>query len=193
MSADGNAPVEPGQEGPVTVSISRRAIPGSEEAYEDWLHGVIAAAATFPGHMGVNILRPSVQTGGRYVLIYRFDSWANCQTWEDSDTRADWVAKLDGLVEGDAEKRRVTGLEAWFDLPEIPVPAAKHAPRWKMAVVLVAVVFVVVYPLQLIVLPLTGSWPHWTRTLTIAVIQVLLMTYVLMPRVTKALRGWLFA
>lgn len=183
--------VEPGQEGPVTVSISRRVIPGFEAEYETWLHGITRAASDFPGHMGVNILRPSGKTDGRYVLIYRFDSWAHCEAWERSDTRKHWTSQLAGIVEGQAETRRVTGLEAWFDLPE--VPAAKHAPQWKMAVVLIVVVFAIVLPLQLTILPLTTAWPHWSRTLLIAVIQVLLMTYLVMPRVTKVLKGWLFA
>jgi len=183
--------VEPGQEGPVTISISRRVKPGCEAQYEDWLHGIIAAASDFPGHMGVNILKPSGATDGRYVLIYRFDTWAHCQAWEDSETRKLWVGRLGDLVEGEGERKRVTGLEAWFDLPDVPV--AKHAPQWKMAIVLVVVVFVVVYPLQLIMLPLMEGWPHWSKTLTIAITQVLLMTYVLMPKVTKLLRHWLFA
>lgn len=183
--------VEPGHEGPVTVSISRRVLPGRAADYEAWLHGIVTAASTFPGHLGVNVLRPSTQTGGRYVLIYRFDSWAHCQGWEQSEARAGWLDRLGGMVEDEGERRRVTGLEAWFDLPELPVH--KPAPQWKMALVLIAVVFLLVYPLQLIVLPLTGSWPHWTRTLLIAVIQVLLMTYLVMPKATRALKNWLFA
>jgi antibiotic biosynthesis monooxygenase (ABM) superfamily enzyme len=183
--------VEPGQEGPVTVSISRRVSPGREAEYETWLHGIIEAASDFPGHMGVNILRPSGATDGRYVLIYRFDSWAHCEAWEKSDTRQHWVWQLKDIVEGEAETRRVTGLEAWFDLPEVPVQ--KHAPQWKMAITLIVVVFAIVFPLQLLILPMTTEWPHYARTLLIAVIQVLLMTYLVMPRVTKLLRGWLFA
>jgi len=183
--------VEPGQEGQVTVSISRKVLPGREDAYESWLHGIVEAASAFPGHMGVNVLRPSAATKGRYVLIYRFDSWAHCEAWEESDARALWVEKLGGIVEGETETRKATGLEAWFDLPD--VPAAKHAPQWKMALVLIGVVFVIVFPLQLIILPLVPDWPHWLKTLTIAVIQVLLMTYLVMPRVTRALRAWLFA
>ena len=35
--------VEPGQEGPVTVSISRRVKPGREADYEAWLHGIVEA------------------------------------------------------------------------------------------------------------------------------------------------------
>ncbi|MCR8547407.1 antibiotic biosynthesis monooxygenase [Salipiger sp. P9] len=183
--------VAPGEEGPVTVSISRRVLPGREADYEDWVHGIVAAASGFPGHLGVNVLRPSGQTGGRWVLIYRFDSWAHCESWEGSEIRARWIDRLEGIVEGPARMRRATGLEAWFELPE--VPAQKPAPQWKMALVLTVVVFVVVYPLQLAVAPLTPGWPHWLRSLLIVVVQVLLLTYVLMPRVTRVLKGWLFA
>jgi len=183
--------VQPGEEGPVTVSISRRVKPGREADYESWLHGIIAAASAFPGHQGVNILRPSSQTGGRYVLIYRFDSWAHCEDWENSVTREDWGARLDGMVEGETHTKRVTGLEFWFDLPE--VPAAAHAPRYKMAIVLIAVVFMLVFPLQIFLGPVLADWPAWTRSLLIVVIQVLLMTYLVMPRVTRALKNWLFA
>ena len=37
-----------------------------------------------------------------------------------------------------------------------------------------------------------GDLPHWIKTLTIVTIQVLLMTYMVMPRATRALKGWLY-
>lgn len=182
--------VTPGNEGPVTVSVSRRIMEGREAEYEMWVHGVTEVAATFPGHQGVNILRPSGNTDGRYILIYRYDTYANCTNWENSETRASWVAKLGGMVEGDAQTRRVTGLEFWFDLPE--VSTAAHPARHKMAIVLILVVFCLVYPMQLVLIPQMSSWPHWTKSLTIVVLQVLLMTYLVMPRVTKFLKAWLY-
>ncbi|PRY85039.1 antibiotic biosynthesis monooxygenase [Donghicola tyrosinivorans] len=81
MSTPQKTTVEPGHEGPVTLQISRRVVTGREADYEDWLHGVVEAASDFPGHLGVNILRPSGKTDGRYVLIYRFDSFAHCEAW----------------------------------------------------------------------------------------------------------------
>lgn len=183
--------VQPGDEGPVTVSISRRVRPGQEAAYEAWLHGIIDAASGFPGHQGVNILRPSGKTDGQYVLIYRYDSWANCENWEQSQTRATWVAKLGDIVEGEAQMERVTGLEFWFNLPEIP--AGAHASQHKMALTLIVVVFCLVYPLQVWLGPLLADWPSALRSLLIVIIQVLLMTYLVMPRVTKVLKGWLFS
>ena len=182
--------VEPGKEGPVTVSMSRRVKPSFEAEYEAWISSVIKAASRFEGHQGANILRPSQRTDGCYVLIYRFDNWAHCNAWEKSDIRADHVAKLEGIVEGEATTTRVTGLEFWFELPEVPVTA--KAPQWKMALVLIAVVFVLVYPLQVVLLPLMPGWPHPVKTLVIVVIQVLLMTYFFMPKVTGMLKSWLF-
>ncbi|CCQ72617.1 antibiotic biosynthesis monooxygenase [Magnetospira sp. QH-2] len=181
----------PGEEGPVTVSVSRRVRPGREADYEAWISGVVEVARHFHGHQGVNVLRPSDKTGGRYVLIYRYDSWEHCHAWEESETRADWTAKLDELVEGEAEFKRVTGLEFWFDLPEVPA-AAKPSPH-KMAITLMIVVFCLVYPLQLILGPVLSPYPLWIKVALIIVIQVLLMTYVVMPRVTRIIKPWLFS
>lgn len=178
------------QDAPVTVSVSRRVLPGRTAEYEAWVHGIAEAASGFAGHQGLNVLRPSDQTGGRYVLIYRFDSDAHAKAWEASSDRSHWIAKLEGIAEGDDERKRVTGLEVWFDLPQ--VPAAAHAPRYKMALVLVAVVFGLVFPMQVYLGPLLENWPRWAQSLTIVTIQVLLMTYLVMPRVTALLRPWLF-
>ncbi|MGC2856261.1 antibiotic biosynthesis monooxygenase [Novispirillum sp. DQ9] len=179
----------PGDEGPVTVSLARRPRPGREADYEAWISGVIAAASPFPGHQGASVLRPRAP-GGEYVIIYRFDTYAHCRAWEESAQRAEWLAKLDDMVEGDAAVKRVTGLETWFDLPEVPA-AAKPAPH-KMALVLIVVVFVIVLLLNLALVPFIAGWPLPLRILTVAVIQVLLMTYVVMPQVTRLLKGWLF-
>jgi antibiotic biosynthesis monooxygenase (ABM) superfamily enzyme len=46
-------------DGPVTVSVARRVRPGREAQYEAWVRGITAAAARFPGHLGINVLRPS--------------------------------------------------------------------------------------------------------------------------------------
>ncbi|WP_299199209.1 antibiotic biosynthesis monooxygenase [uncultured Amphritea sp.] len=181
---------EPGQEGPVTVSISRKAKPGREAEYEAWISGVIDAASEYPGHQGSNVLRPSAATGNRYVLIYRFDTYENCQTWESSELRKEWLDKLEPLIEGEAEVQRGTGLEFWFDLPELPVN--KHPSPHKMALVLITVVYVLVIMLNLILAPVLVDANLWLKSAVIVILQVLLMTYLVMPRVTRLLHSWLF-
>lgn len=55
---DSFTPVEAGKDGPVTVTISRRVKPGFEDRYERWITDISAIARTYPGHMGVNVVRP---------------------------------------------------------------------------------------------------------------------------------------
>ena len=57
------------EEGPVTASISPKVKPGRETDYEAWIQDISLAASVFPGHQGVNVLRPSRQTDGKYVLV----------------------------------------------------------------------------------------------------------------------------
>ena len=183
-------PCQPGQEGPVTVSISRQIKAGREADYEQWVSGVIEAAGNFEGHLGTNILRPADKTDHKYVIIYRFDSYEHCQQWEQSETRQHWLDKLKPFVEGEAETRRSTGLEFWFDLPLLP---AKKPATWKMSLVLIVVVFIILMAIQLLLGPILNPLPIWLRTLIVVVFQVLLLSYLIMPRVTLILRDWLFA
>jgi hypothetical protein len=179
------------QEGPVTVSVSRLIIPGQEAIYESWLRQVSAVAATFPGHMGVNFIRPNGVQQKDYVTIFRFDTYRNLASWEDSPQRYEMMEQLQGVVAGEAQIQKATGLEFWFNLPE--VPAAKAPSPHKMALVLIVVVYILVFIINL----LFGTWlaelPLYARVGLVVVGQVLLMTYLVMPRVTRLLQSWLFS
>ena len=84
---------EPGEEGPVTVSISRSVKPGREAEFEEWESGIIEAASSFPGYQGANVLRPHPETKNEYVVIYRFDCYQRSKAWEESELRREWLDK----------------------------------------------------------------------------------------------------
>ncbi|WP_299183963.1 antibiotic biosynthesis monooxygenase [uncultured Neptuniibacter sp.] len=190
MTSSSNTHIcQPGDEGSITVSISRKVKPGAELAYEKWVSGVIEAASSYPGHLGTNVLRPSAATKHEYVIIYRFDSYEHCQNWEESDLRQQWLGQLETLVDGPATTQRGTGLEFWFDLPELPI--VKPSPG-KMAIVLIVVVYLLVMLLNIVFDPILDLMPGWLRTFCVVTAQVLLMTYLVMPRVTRILKDWLY-
>jgi antibiotic biosynthesis monooxygenase (ABM) superfamily enzyme len=174
--------------GPVTISIARRIKPGREQDYEEWLKGITSHALNFPGHMGVNVLRPTAKSR-EYVSIFRYDSYEHMKAWEDSPVRQEWLAKLDDIVEGQARVHKGTGLEFWFSLPELP--DAKPSPH-KMAIVLLIVVFALVLLLRAVLGPITSDWPYPAQVFAGVFCQVMLMTYVVMPPVTRLLKPWLF-
>ena len=175
---------------PVTVSVSRRVIPGKEEAYERWISGVTEASARFPGHMGANVLRPGDGGAGRYIIIYRFDTPENANRWEESAERSEWVSRLEGMVEGETETKKVSGIEFWFDLPDIPLTAKPSL--WRMAVMTTVVVYCLVLALSQVLGPVLADFPFWAKLLVIIPVQVLLMTFIVMPRLTRWFKRWIF-
>jgi len=98
--------------------------------------------------------------------------------------------QLQGVVAGEAQVQKATGLEFWFNLPEVPVTKAP-SPH-KMALVLTVVVYILVFIINI----LFGSWlvelPLYARVAIVVAGQVLLMTYLIMPAVTRLLQSWLF-
>ncbi len=176
------------QSGPVTISVARQVVPGRERDYEDWVKGITAEAVKYPGHMGINVIRPTPGCQ-EYITIFRYDNYEHSKAWEESDVRAEWLEKLDGIVEGESEYRKGTGLEFWFSLPELPMA---HPSPHKMALVLLIVVFVLVSAIRYLISTFAPGWPPVLQLFVTVFCQVMLMTYVVMPRVTRALRSWLY-
>ena len=175
--------------GPVTISISRHVVPGREKDYEAWVQGITGQAVKFPGHMGVNVIRPKFPSS-EYVTIFRFDSYRHCKDWEESEIRSEWLQRLEGIVEGEEAVQKGTGLEFWFSLPERPV---SHPSPHKMALILLVVVYSIVLLLNSLLSPINQGWPFPVKAFAGVLLQVILMTYVVMPRVTRLLKSWLYS
>jgi uncharacterized protein len=175
---------------PVTVLVRRRVKPGAEARYEAWLSRLTEGVARdHPGYLGAEFHRPA-SSGGEYRSVFRFDSLASLERFEVSDFRARMLAEAAPLFAGDAAWERLTGLEFWFDPPpgtKVPQPSPH-----RMALVLVAVVFGLVLVLTLTLGPLMTGWPLPLRVLVTVAIQVGLMTYVIMPRLTPRLARFIY-
>ncbi len=174
---------------PVTVVVRRRIKPGAGSAYEALLDRLSAAAKQLPGYLGAEFHRPAAP-GQDYVSVFRFDSVEHLAAFEASELRAVFLAEVAPLSEADAIWQRMTGLEFWFDPPKGTV-VAQPSPH-RMAVVLVAVVFALVLAINLAIGPLMAGWPLPLRLLLTVTLQVALMTYVIMPRLTRAIAPWIY-
>ena len=180
----------PGEDPPVTAVASRRVKPGREREVEEWAEGILAAANGFPGYLGSEVLRPGDAPGDdEYRIVFRFDQASNMRAWEGSEERHRWLEKAEPLISEERVKV-LTGLETWFTRPAKPGEPAP--PRYKM----VAVTWLAVYPLITLILLLAGPvlsmLPMLLRTLVLTAVMVTLMTYVIMPRVTRLFSFWLY-
>ena len=180
----------PGDDPPVTAVASRQVKPGREREFEEWVSGMLAAAKKFPGYLGSEVLRPSDPEDNEYRIISRFDHESSLHAWENSEERQRWLRQSRPLLEEEEKVRVLTGLETWFTLPTKPGESAP--PRYKMAIV----TWIAVFPVVAVIFSLFGQWlnllPTLVRTLVFTLVMITLMTYVIMPRMTRLFSFWLY-
>ena len=184
---------------PVTVIVKRIAKKDKTKEFEEWLSGISKEVSRQEGSMGIDIIRPTDnESKPEYVIIFRFNNYDNLTKWEKSSIRNEWLQKGRELVEADPDVQKLTGLEFWFtpyfkqkSSPLIPL---SPPPRYKMAIVTIPVISILLLTLvpQIHVLTEMLLIPYPIRLVIALTITVLLMTYLIMPLLTKLLRPWLF-
>jgi antibiotic biosynthesis monooxygenase (ABM) superfamily enzyme len=188
MSAEPGLPAD--AEGPVTTTVTRQVKPGHEAAYEQFLDGIIAAASRFPGHLGAEVFRPQTAAAGEYRVVYRFDTAQHLHAWLGSAEHAAWLERAEPHVIGPLRRQVLTGLEAWFTLPT--QPGLPPPPRYKMALVTWVTIFPLITLVVVATAPLLGRLPLVARLAVTTGVTVPLMTWAVMPRVTRLLGWWLY-
>lgn len=175
---------------PVTIFVSRKAKPGKEPELEAWLREIRATAAKFPGYLHSRSLE-SEEGGepGEFDVVFTFDSAENFYRWNQSPQRQELYARVANLVT-EQKIRKVSGLEPWLNLgpPNLGPP-----PKWKMFVLAFLGVYPTLIVTFLLMKPLLPpDMPVWLRFLCTTPIISALMTFVVMPTLSKWCHGWLY-
>jgi antibiotic biosynthesis monooxygenase (ABM) superfamily enzyme len=178
-------------EGPVTVIVRHKVRKGQEQAFEAWMTGMAHAELKFPGHLGLNVIRPTHADNPEYVVIIRFDTYENLRKWEESDARQTWLNRLRDLVEEESLREKFSGMEFWFTPPPRS-PATARPPKYKMAIVTLVALYPLVILVNLALDSLVKDFPFPVKTLVIVTPIVIMMTYAAMPMLTHFLSFWLF-
>ena len=179
---------------PVTVSITRHVAPSRVDEMVAWVRAGSALAERFPGFLGTGWVRPG---GGsdEWHMLYRFDSAESLGAWEASDQRAWWLGSAQGLV-GESLRERRTGIEGWFDQPiehdvEDLRPRPAAPPRWKQAVMIWTAFFPLSLLTGLLLRDVAPGLAILPRVLLTTVVMTPVMTYVVLPQLTRRLDWWL--
>jgi uncharacterized protein len=177
---------------PVTVNVKIKAKKGRIDEFEEWLDGIIHESMNFEGHMGVNIIRPSDLSNPEYIVILRFNTYQNLAKWENSEIQREWIEKGKDVIDDGLTVAKQTGLEFWFTpISGKTAESALVPPRYKMAIVTGVVIFAILNTLLPLIQHMIKGLPALLGVVIVVVIMVLLMTYVIMPAVTRLLRPWL--
>ncbi|MBI1206504.1 MAG: antibiotic biosynthesis monooxygenase [Azospirillum sp.] len=176
-----------------TAVISHHVKAGQEGNYEKWLGEIVPISKTYPGHIGVQIIRPVAGATTKYTVIVRFDRRDHLLTWMDSTDRRLLIEKVQPFLADDDKFCVVSGLDFWFT----PEGAKARLPtRWKQFFVTWSAIYplAVAAPLavNLVMRQLGLPDNQYLKALIVTCIVVLLMVYVIMPRYTKLVHRWLF-
>ena len=171
---------------PIHIAITRRVRPGCEAEFQRALREFFQTSFAHGGVWGANMLTPPPGSDSREFGILRtFADEKERDAFYASPMFQAWEARARTLTEGEPEYRPLHGLEAWFRSPHNP------PPRWKMAVA----TFVGVFPTAAILNLTLGSairpWPFILNSAVFNAAMVALLTWIVMPLVTRMLHGWL--
>ena len=175
---------------PLTVVVSRRVRKGQQEAFEALSSQMTERASRFPGYLGTAMFRPASPDDPEYRIVFKFRDRETLTAWEESEERAELQEQIESLLVQPSEREVTSGIVTWFTLPgQNPV---QPPPKWKMTIVS----WLALYPAVTLVFVIFGDLlaqvPLLLRTMIVTIVVMGLMSYVLMPRMTKWFKFWLF-
>jgi antibiotic biosynthesis monooxygenase (ABM) superfamily enzyme len=176
-----------------TAVITHRVREDHQNDYENWLKEIGAVAKSYPGHLGVMIIRPVPDATFTYTIVIRFDTRGHLLTWMESADRKRLIEKVQPWLMEDDRYLVQSGLDFWFT-PEGIKP--KFPKRWKQSVVTWSAIYPLVLGISMAVEYLRRALGiadhHYLQLLLITGVVVWLMVYIVMPRYTKLVHRWLY-
>jgi uncharacterized protein len=172
---------------PIHVAITRRIKPGCEQEFQAALKEFFARSLAHSGvHGAAMLVPPPGSSSTEYGIIRSFASAAERDAFYASPLYLEWKKRIAPLSEGEPKTHQLHGLEAFFRGVNSAPP-----PRWKMAVATYIGVEIVTIALAFTLGRATGDWNFFIANPIQNVCVVGLLTWAVMPLVTKALSRWL--
>lgn len=172
---------------PIHVAITRRIKPGCEQEFQLALKEFFARSLTHSGvHGAAMLVPPPGSSSAEYGIIRSFASAVERDAFYASPLYREWKKRVAPFSEGEPDARELHGLEAFFRQDSASPP-----PRWKMAIATYLGVVPVIMTLALTLAPLIRSWNFVLYNLVFNACVVALLTWIVMPLISRALHAWL--
>lgn len=168
----------------IHVAITRKILPRKEQEFKESLRNFLGQSFIHDGVHGAAVISSFPGADSNEIGILRtFKDEKERDDFYNSEQFQQWESYASTLTEP-AVYRQLTGLEAWFR-------SATPPPRWKMAIATLCGVF----PTSLFLYYVTGwlliDLPVPFRLFITATLMVGILTWVIMPFITRLLKPWL--
>lgn len=170
----------------VTAVASFRIDPSDTTEFREWYRRLHDVLDRFDGFIRSELVEPLPGTQDDTAIIFSFRSRAALDRWLDSSERRSVLADVDPLLESERTVNVVGGFAGWFSGSTSATPK-----RWKQA----ALVLLALYPTALVLGVARDSlYPDLSDPLAVLVgnvVGVAILSWVLMPALTRRFDGWL--
>lgn len=176
--------------GAATKVIVDRVRPDRLADFERWENDINSAVARFEGYLGAEVFPPRGGGDFEYVTVIHFDTPEHLTAWENSEECHGWLAAAEDFIER-TETRTAQGIELWFTLPRRQVTG--HPPLWKSVLVSAVAVYALLLGLDEVLTPVIDDLPHHLSLGISVLVLSALLTWPVLPYLTRALSGWLYS
>jgi uncharacterized protein len=183
------------QSSSVTLVISEVVEPSKVSAYEAWTKGINHDARQFEGFLGVEVIRPREHNHPEYVVIVKFKTYNDLRNWMMSPTYRHWMNQSYGLISARSEQQLPSGLELWITLPQFRSERRSSLPSppyYKKVILGVLAVYPLILLADWLLEPLLTGLPPLLALLISVIFVSALLTYPVMPWLSKGLGFWLY-
>ena len=176
---------------PVTALIVRNVKPEHMKAFERWALEMNQVVKGFEGYLGTDIIRPRDHSQPEYVIVVRFDQYEHLKAFMESTERKAWLEKSEEMTVGTMYVQEAQGFTPWFVLPDSSSPLVTP-PKYKMALLTILALYPSLLVISTILLYFFHGWPRALLSLINVLILVPILTYFIMPLMTRLFRSWLY-
>lgn len=166
--------------------IEHDVAPQKQDEFRAWQHNITQAASQYAGYQGTDVC-PPVKAGDKWYIMVHFDSPEHLNHWLDSDVRQSFVKVGKNIFSTSKLTFYKTGLERWF------IQKKSNPPAWKQ----ILATLLGLYPTVMLLLLLQSSlsfmesWSAADAMLISNLASVCLLTWFVMPAVSRLLKFWL--
>lgn len=168
---------------PVTAVASFRLRPDAVSELAGFYRRLLHELASFDGYLQCDLFEPVPGVQVDTVIVFAFDTRSHLDAWLESHERNELLATLDPHLDSERVLNVVGGFGGWFG------PGAVR--RWKQA----SIVLLALFPTSLAIGALRGELLPDLRFVPAVfvsnVIGIAILTWVLMPWLTRIFDRWL--
>lgn len=175
-----------------TVVFSHYVRAECELRYKVWLNKISKLAKYFPGHNTMKVERSPSIFCLKYTLLLRFDTYKNLYLWIKSPIRREWFSIAEPLIEKEENPKISTSYKPVISLPEAKKSIVLSSPpQYKNTIVTWIGVYICASGLGIILTPVLAGLPYLVGQAIATGAVVIILDYVLMPRLQAWFGGWL--